>query len=864
MNFPDTISSAQGRTFADRLEQFGDDIAVVTENGEQITYVELARRADEFASLLGPERQLVLIEAENDLPALVAYLGALRHQHPVLLASGENSALLDRILATYDPHVRYWKQAGRWQIEHRHSSAKDLHPDLALLLSTSGSTGAAKLVRLSHESIDANAKSISEYLRITSDDRAITTLPIHYSYGLSIVSSHLITGAKLLLTKNSVLDSAFWTFAETHRASSLAGVPYTYEMLERVSFREKDIKSLRTLTQAGGKLPPSLASKYALWAAERGVRFYVMYGQTEATARMAYMPPELLAPNPDCIGIAIPGGSFRVTDDLDQEINAPNVPGELVYSGPNVMLGYALAAGDLAKGRELNELRTGDLAVRTPDGLYKIVGRKSRFIKLFGLRISLDETEALLESQGIRAIAAGDDELLALAILSQGQNETARDFLTSRLSVPPSAIHTAFYPNAPTLPSGKFDYQAILRTAKTEIEAPRPKSSTTILSYFEHTFPNEEVSASHSFISLGGDSLRYVRLSLELEEKLGALPDRWEEMSIAKLEALDPRPTPKYRWWQLRTIESEIVIRTAAIMAVVVNHASTLTVGGGAHVLLMLSGYNFSKYQRTRLTSGNGKDTLISFIRNIIVPYYAIMIAYFALNANIDIPSLFLVSNFFGRTANFLEPYWFLEVMLQIVAIFVCLFLLPAVRQAAARNPWRFGLGLLAISLAIKAAAFALFGHHSLQDRTPDAVFYMFAFGWCLHQANTQPRRLLLTLAAAGIVTLQLVGPDWLWDRFAFPSNISHALWFALSVALILWSPRILIPSWAHGAIALIAASSFYIYLTHGVPVHFFLYTLGWNNLATILVASALTGIVTYGAINLLSRSARLTPPREA
>lgn len=851
-----TYTAAPTPTFADRLEQFGDAIAVATEDGELITYAELARRADEFAAALGPERRLLLIEAENDPTALIAYLGALRRRHPVLLAAGESS-LLDRILATYEPDVRFRKKDGQWCIERHAQQPRELHPDLALLLSTSGSTGAAKLVRLSYDSIEANAKSIGEYLNIGADDRAITTLPIHYSYGLSVVSSHLFRGARLLLTDRSVTSAEFWRFFEAQQATSMAGVPYTYEMLERGSFRDKAVESLRTLTQAGGRLPPDLASKYAQWAGKRDVRFYVMYGQTEATARMAYVPPGQLLANPDCIGVAIPGGSFRLIDEENKEISAPDAVGELVYSGPNVMLGYASTSRDLAKGRELTELHTGDLAVKAPSGFFRIVGRKSRFIKLFGLRIGLDETEALLQAEGVRAIATGDDELLAVAILSEARPENVSALLVERLGIPSAAIDVASYTAAPTLASGKFDYQEILRRAKARVDTPASPETSSVLACFQHTFPGQAISPDDSFIGLGGDSLRYVRLSLEIEDRLGALPDRWEDMSIAQLEALGATALQKPRWWQLRKIESEIAIRAAAILAVVVNHASSLTVGGGAHVLLMLSGYNFSKYQKAHLTDGHAADTLTTFIRRVILPYYIILLSYFVFERKFDLPSLLLISNFFGRTASFLEPYWFLEALLQITAIFASLFMLPPVRRAAARDPWKFGLILLAGSILAKVIAFAIFGHHELQDRTPDAVFYMFAFGWCLHQANTASRRLLLTALAAGIVALQIGGPDWLWDQFAPPSNFTHALWFGLSVALILWAPRIPLTNWMHAPVALIAASSFYIYLTHGVPVHFIVYVLGWNSLAAALLASVLIGIATYLAVDHLSQSPR-------
>ncbi|MGH6998845.1 MAG: AMP-binding protein, partial [Phenylobacterium sp.] len=405
-------------TFAGRLEAHGHALAVATDAGERLSYIELAARADEFAASLPPGRHLLLIEAANELAPLVAYIAALRHGHPVIMAGDGGAGQLQRTIETYRPSIRFRKDGARWVAEAGPPGPRSLHPDLAVMLSTSGSTGAAKLVRLDRGAVEANAKSIGEYLGLTSDDRAITTLPIHYSYGLSVVNSHLAAGGAILLTARSVVDDAFWDFFAAEEATSLAGVPYTYELFERIGLRLRRLPSLRTMTQAGGRLPPETARTYADWARGAGVRFFVMYGQTEATARMAYVPPELLSDNPGCIGLAIPGGAFHLVDETGRVVDGPEAQGELVYRGANVMSGYALVEADLAKGRELSELPTGDLAMRDAQGLYRIVGRKTRFSKLFGLRISFDEVEDRLRRQGVSAIVTGDDELLAVGVVA--------------------------------------------------------------------------------------------------------------------------------------------------------------------------------------------------------------------------------------------------------------------------------------------------------------------------------------------------------------------------------------------------------------------------------------------------------------
>ena len=288
-----------------------------------------------------------------------------------------------------------------------------LYEELALLLTTSGSTGSPKLVRLSYKNLSSNAASIASYLELTRSERPVTTLPMNYTYGLSVINSHALAGAAVLLTEKTVFDREFWEFASAEKATSLAGVPYTYEMLKKLKFMEMELPNLKTMTQAGGKLSVSLHREFAEYAAGHGKRFIVMYGQTEATARMGYLPASEALNRCGSMGIAIPGGKFRLTGEDGREIKEAGTTGELVYEGKNVMLGYAKNRSDLSKGDECRGiLFTGDMARRDEAGFYYIEGRKKRFLKLFGNRISLDGTERLLKHHfgGCDFACTGNDE----------------------------------------------------------------------------------------------------------------------------------------------------------------------------------------------------------------------------------------------------------------------------------------------------------------------------------------------------------------------------------------------------------------------------------------------------------------------
>lgn len=322
-------------------------------------YRELADRVATVAGELGSHRGLVLLRTRNDVSTLVHYLGALAAGHVVLPVNdgGDHTA----IVRTYRPDMII---DGDGIHRLRTDSAHRLHPDLALLMSTSGSTGSPKLVRLSYSNLISNARAIAEYLEITDSDRAATTLPMSYCYGLSVIHSHLLRGATLILTEHSVLDPGFWALFRRHRGTTFAGVPHTFDLLDRIGFDAMDLPHLRYLTQAGGRLDPATVRRFARLGRERGWQFLVMYGATEATARMAYLPPDLAEHRPEAIGRAIPGGAFGI-EPVDGFTDA----GELVYRGPNVMMGYAHRPEDLALGSEVDVLRTGDIARRGADGL---------------------------------------------------------------------------------------------------------------------------------------------------------------------------------------------------------------------------------------------------------------------------------------------------------------------------------------------------------------------------------------------------------------------------------------------------------------------------------------------------------------
>jgi acyl-CoA synthetase (AMP-forming)/AMP-acid ligase II len=338
-----------------------------------------------------------------------------------------------------------------------------LHPELAVLLTTSGSTGSPKLVRLRARNLESNARAIAEYLGLGPGERAVQSLPMHYSYGLSVLNSHLVAGGTVVLTPHSFMRPEFWRDADGEHATSFAGVPYMYATLHRLRFEPAQHPTLRTLTQAGGALRPDLITHFHARATQAGARLVIMYGQTEATARISYVPPERLAEKVGAIGVPIPGGRLRL-EPWDGGAGLGERVGELVYEGENVMMGYAEGPADLGLGDvQHGVLRTGDLGTVDGDGYFTVVGRLKRFAKLFGRRVSLEDVERELESSfPVRAIAIDAGDRLGLHVAADGavDDATLVAHLARFLAVPPTAIVMRRVHELPLTAAGKKDYKA--------------------------------------------------------------------------------------------------------------------------------------------------------------------------------------------------------------------------------------------------------------------------------------------------------------------------------------------------------------------------------------------------------------------
>ncbi len=455
-----------------------DRLAALDDSGQVLSYGDLAQFSIRLASSV-PARTVALVLVRNTLGCVAAIVALIKQGVvPILLDASAAEATIalhreryqpDVIVLPSDLQAHYPDSACLLTMVDyavlataREASRCPPHPDLALLLSTSGSTGSPKLVRQSRSNVLSNALAIASYLAIGPSDRPVTTLPLHYTYGFSVLSSHMQVGATLLVTDRSVMEKPFWTFINEAGATSLAGVPYTYQMLKRLGFLRANPGALHTLTQAGGKLSDALVREFAEFAVRSDINFYVMYGQTEATARMSYVPASRALEKAGSIGVAIPGGELFLVDSEGGEINAADVQGELGYRGPNVTMGYAEQRADLCKGDERQgRLLTGDLALRDVDGYYYITGRLSRIAKLFGKRVSLDDLEQICLGLVSEVACTAAEDRVTVWVTDGACTAALPGLLAERTAIHASAYQVRLIESLPRTPVGKTDYRVL-------------------------------------------------------------------------------------------------------------------------------------------------------------------------------------------------------------------------------------------------------------------------------------------------------------------------------------------------------------------------------------------------------------------
>lgn len=450
------------------------NLAAIDDNGGKLTYGDIVSLRNNFANLL-PPRELVFCLCENKVESLAGFLALYDCKDVcLLLNSSIDEELLSNLICTYCPSYFWMPKSynhcsdiiytyNDYVLVKGKHSAPNMHPELSMLMTTSGTTGSPKLVRHKYGNLESNAKNVADLFRWTQDERGIMDLPMQYTMGLNVITSHLYAGATVLLISSNLMSPSFWKFIKDNKGTNFTGVPFSYEILNKLRFHRMDLPYLKTMAEGGGKLSDTLFKSFADMAKEKGIRFFATFGTTETAARLAYLPPEDAVTHIGSIGKAIPGGYLSLVDDEKEQIDVVGREGELRYEGPNVTMGYATSIDDLQKGDEfLGVYYTGDIARQDSDGYFYIVGRKKRFLKLYGLRVSLDQSEKIISEQlGIQCACIGDDSKMYIYITDTDLCNRVKVLLSEKTGLMSTTFEVISIPELPRLDSGKVNYKIL-------------------------------------------------------------------------------------------------------------------------------------------------------------------------------------------------------------------------------------------------------------------------------------------------------------------------------------------------------------------------------------------------------------------
>ena len=339
----------------------------------------------------------------------------------------------------------------------------DENQDAAWML-TSGTTGKPRIVRVTHRNIQSNTDSIIQYLELGCAERIMAILPFYYCFGTSLLHTHLRVGASLVLGDSIIFPEKVLDLMEEKACTGFAGVPTTFQIyLRNSTFPKRKLLALQKIQQAGGKLSTVLIEE--LIFARPQAKIYIMYGQTEATARLSYLPPEMLKTKLGSVGRGIPGVTLKVFNKTGDEVK-PGETGEIIAQGENISPGYLNEARVNAEKFADDSLRTGDMATVDEEGFIYILDRKSDFIKSYGNRVSSQEVETcILELKEVMAVAvvrAPDplrgEAICAFVVLRANTKITENEIIThcakklARYMIPRDVI---FRPSLPTNQHGK-------------------------------------------------------------------------------------------------------------------------------------------------------------------------------------------------------------------------------------------------------------------------------------------------------------------------------------------------------------------------------------------------------------------------
>ncbi|MBN9644343.1 AMP-binding protein [Corynebacterium mendelii] len=826
----------------DCLTGTGDpgDPALIADDGATITYGQLADLVDRACAVLPVDvKLLVHLPFHRTTGCIIAYLAALKTGHAVLLTApdpGQYEPVTDRypadVTVTADGCFLLGDGSGEITADCAVTPHHDIHPDTAVLMSTSGTTGSQKLVRLTGTNIVANATGIVQALGITAADRSLTVLPPHYSFGLSVVNTHLLAGASLVVGNYGVTDPEFFTRVRQLGVTNFGAVPHMLDLLRATAPLPAAAGALRLIYQAGGKLD---RHKTVAWAGDcdrLGIDFRVMYGQTEATARMTVMKKGCAATHPDAAGYVLDGCSMTVRDP------APDGTGELVFEGPNVMMGYAHTPQDLALGVMIDHLDTGDVGTVDDDGLVTITGRKADFVKIAGLRIELHRLQEMLSEKGINSLVTGDDSGVRVLVEKQTSvtdgsagPAAVRKFLVDHTGIDAGHISVAATGVLPRLANEKPDRATADRmvaqiTGQAEKAEQQQVASPEkrVAGQLERILGVDGIDFNKSFAANGGTSLNQVAAAAALTKVCGTLPVGWAN---EPLSTLLPDTHVRMAPWKAVWIDSPVIIRMVAAFTIVASHASVMDVTGGAHSLLMVAGFALGMFTLSKTSRTQRLSSVLRTIVSVAVPASIVATLGVLFTGTYGLSNALLI-HWLWEFPGSQRHLWFIEAYMWDLGLIAGVFCIPPVVGSYRRHPFATSLALLAVAIGFR---YALAFDVDILRWDPAGVLWLVLLGLAVLNADRYPKKLLV------VAVFAVVSRDYFWTE-------QQRFYVFVVLLVLLFVPRLPVPRILLTPVTLMSSATLYIYLVQFDVLAVLSY--GWP---TVMVSIPL-GVVVSLAVN--------------
>jgi long-chain acyl-CoA synthetase len=466
------------------FRNYQKNIALTNRSNKKITYQDLNSICEKIKKNL-KKKSLVLIFAGNNLGSIISYIFSQKFSFPAILINDdlEKKEVL-KIVDLYQPKFifcekkifskfkekKFKKNFNFLNIviyENTNTVEYKIHQKLALLLTTSGTMGTAKFVKLSYENLKKNTDSIIKYLNLNNKSKSITSLPYSYSYMLSVINTHLESGGSIHVTNESIIQKNFWSDFKKHKIDSFNGVPYSYEILLKFNLNKlfKNLK-IKYFTQAGGKLDIEKLKEIIMFSKKVKAKFFTMYGQTEASPRISYLSPKFALKKIGSIGKSLKNTKMLIINNRNKEIKKSFTKGEIAFQGKNIFIGYSKNYNDLIIEEKIPLLKTGDLGYFDNENFFYVTGRKNKIGKIFGVRIDLEELEIKLQQLKYTVYCLIDDNKLFILYTKKYSSIKLIQIVSNIIKQNQNHIKCRQIKNLPRNKSNKINFGKLMKIIK--------------------------------------------------------------------------------------------------------------------------------------------------------------------------------------------------------------------------------------------------------------------------------------------------------------------------------------------------------------------------------------------------------------